>query len=149
MSGSIVGRAFLRLTKGRLTGAGASKHCFTFVDLEDVEASRQGPASDQEYLTLFLERPYISHAGPETEKQIKRSFIDLARRKSEELGAVLVLSIAYREDCGAGFAQTHFDIYISKSKAGMQYLDSLDGPATATKEGSYGSNTFLVQGNSV
>ena len=144
LNGSIVGRAFLRLTKGRLAASSASEHRFTFVDLEDVEASRQGPASDQEYLTLFLERPYISHAGPETEEQIKRSFIDLARRKSEELSAALVLSTDYRGDCGAGFAQTHFDIYISKSKAGMQYLDSLDGPAAATKEGSYKTNTFLV-----
>ena len=66
-------------------------------------------------------------------------------RKAAELGAVLVLSLDYRGNCGASFAQTHFDLYISKSKAGIQYLDSLDGPAAAIKEGSYGTNTFLIQ----
>ena len=115
------------------------------MDLEDVEGSRHSPVSGQEYLTLFLERLYISHVGPETEKQIKRGFIELTRRKSEELGAVLVLSIDYCGECGADFAQTHFDIYISKSKAGIQYLDSLDGPATVTTEGSYKANTFLIR----
>lgn len=145
LNGRIVGRAFLRLTKGRLTGTGATEQRFTFVDLEDVEGSRHSPVSGQEYLTLFLERLYISHVGPETEKQIKRGFIELTRRKSEELGAVLVLSIDYCGECGADFAQTHFDIYISKSKAGIQYLDSLDGPATATTEGSYKANTFLIR----
>ena len=35
-------------------------------------------------------------------------------------------------------------MYISKSKAGEQYLDSLDGSNTVDKEGSYKKNKFLV-----
>lgn len=144
LEGRIVGRAFLRLTKGRMKGPDEAEPQFTFVDLEDVEASRQGPVSKHEFLTLFLERPYISRVNSEMENQIMQSFVDLALCKSEELGTVLVLSMDYHGSCGASFAQTKFDIYISKFKAGMQYLDSLDGSATATKGGSYGTNTFLI-----
>lgn len=143
--GRIVGRAFLRLTKGRLTGASSSEKRFTFVDLENVNSSRQEPVLDQEYLTLFLERPYISRVGPELKERIMQIFVALAQRKANEIGTILVLSLDYRGNCGKTFAQTQFDIYISKSKAGMQYLDSLDGPATVSTEGSYKANTFLVQ----
>lgn len=55
LNGRIVGRAFLRLTKGRLTGTGATEQRFTFVDLEDVEGSRHSPVSGQEYLTLIFD----------------------------------------------------------------------------------------------
>lgn len=143
--GRIVGRAFLRLTKGRLTGGNSSDGRFTFVDLEDVKSSRQESAAGHETLTLFLERPYTSHAGPELKTQVVQAFVALAQRKAAEMGTVLVLSLDYRDDCGASFARTQFDIYISKSKAGMQYLDSLDGQATVSTEGNYKANTFLVQ----
>lgn len=145
LEGRIVGRAFLRLTKGRMTDSNETKDRFTFVDLEHIKSSRQGPVSNGESLTLFLERPYTSHVNSEMEAQIMRSFVALAQKKSKELGAALVLSVDYRGNSGTSFAQTHFDIYISKSKAGIQYLDSLDGPAEASKEGSYRANTFLVQ----
>lgn len=145
LGGRIVGRAFLRLTKGRMMISDVTAPKFTFVDLEDVTASRQNSTSNQELLTLFLERPYISHVNSEMKSWVMRCFVALAQRKAAELGAVLVLSLDYRGNCGASFAQTHFDLYISKSKAGIQYLDSLDGPAAAIKEGSYGTNTFLIQ----
>lgn len=146
--GRIAGRAFLRLTKGRLTGGDASDNRFTFVDLEDVKSSRQGPASGHERLTLFLERPYISGVGPEIQQQIMQVFVALAQRKAAKMGTVLALSLDYQESCGKSFARTQLAIYISKSKAGTQYLDSLDGPATVSTEGSYKANTFLVQGTS-
>lgn len=145
LGGRIVGRAFLRLTKGRMMISDVTAPKFTFVDLEDVTASRQNSTSNQELLTLFLERPYISHVNSEMKGWVMRCFVALAQRKAAELGAVLVLSLDYRGNCGASFAQTLFDLYISKSKAGIQYLDSLDGPAEAIKEGSYGTNTFLIQ----
>ena len=53
--------------------------------------------------------------------------IDLARRKADELGTMLVLSTDYRVDKLEDFTQTRFNIFISKTKAGTQYLDSLDG----------------------
>lgn len=146
MDGRIVGRAFLRLTKGRLTGSTAKggDNDFNFVDLEDIAASRHMKSSELEELTLFLERPYISGVGPEQEKQVCELLIELACAKADDLGTTLVLSRDYHP-VKQNFTQTLFDIYISKSKAGEQYLDSLDGPASVSAEGSYKANSFLIR----
>ena len=145
LNGRIVGRAFLRLTKGRLTGAdapaGDEVSGFTFVDLEADADARP----EREKLTLFLERPYISGVGPEVKQQIIHLFAELAGRKADALDTMLVLSADYRSGGLAGFTQTRYALYISKSKAGAQYLDSLGGQATVSTEGSYRANTFLVR----
>ncbi len=83
--------------------------------------------------------------GPEVREKVQAAFVDLAAQKADEMDVMLVLSRDYRDSCGTGFAQTRYDIYISKSKAGRQYLDSLDGEAAVTKEGSYKANTFLIR----
>ena len=146
LDGRIVGRAFLRLTKGRLTGEVAEKDTsnFNFVDLENIAASRHMKSSEDEELTLFLERPYISGVGPKQEAQAHELLIELACAKADDLGTMLVLSRKYHP-VKQSFTQTLFDIYISKSKAGEQYLDSLDGPASVDTEGSYKANSFLVR----
>lgn len=147
LDGRVVGRAFLRLTKGRLTGADvpeADDSGFTFVDLERPEARPVRPR-EREGLTLFLERPYISGVGPEVSRSIMRMFTELAERKAGELDTMLVLSSDYRNHIPSGFTWTKYAVYISKSKAGAQYLDSLGGQATVSAEGSYKSNTFLVR----
>lgn len=147
MDGEIVGRACIRLTKCCLTGAPKSRKepagKFSFVDLEDVndppDARHQG-----ETLALFLERPYNSGLSPEKQIQVNGLFVKLAQQKSEALGAMLVLSLDYREAAKEGFAQTYLHLYISASKAGGQYLDSLGGKAEVSSEGSYKKNTFLL-----
>ena len=75
-------------------------------------------------------------------------FVELAGRKADELDTMLVLSEDYRKKDMPGFTWTKYTIYISKSKAGSQYLDSLGGQATVSSEGSYKSGSFLVR-NSV
>lgn len=146
LNGRIVGRAFLRLTKGRLTGSDVPEddNGFTFVDLERPEA-RQARPREREGLALFLERPYISGAGPEAARQVMRTFVELAGRKADQLDTALVLSSDYRGEAGPGFTWTKYAVYISKSKAGAQYLDSLGGQATVSAEGSYKANTLLVR----
>ena len=145
LNGRIVGRAFLRLTKGRLTGADvpADNSGFTFVDLEHPDARSERP-KEREGVTLFLERPYISGVGPEVARRVMRMFVELAGRKASELDTMLVLSADYRGEAGPGFTWTKYAVYISKSKAGAQYLDSLGGQATVSAEGSYKANRFLV-----
>ena len=147
VDGRIVGRAFLRLTKGRLTGADAPSgdSGFTFVDLENVKATRPERTREREGLTLFLERSYIASVGPETEQKIKRLFIQLAERKADALDTMLVLSADYRDKNMRGFTRTRYAVYISKSKAGAQYLDSLGAQAEVSSEGSYKANNFLVR----
>ena len=146
LNGRIIGRAFLRLTKGRLTGSDvpADNSGFTFVDLEHPDARSERP-KEREGVTLFLERPYISGVGPEVARRVMRMFVELAGRKASELDTMLVLSADYRGEAGPGFTWTKYAVYISKSKAGAQYLDSLGGQATVSAEGSYKANTFLVQ----
>lgn len=141
-NGRIVGRAFLRLTKGRM--ADQKDSGFSFVDLEDITASRGGNGTGEQ-VVLFLERPYISGVGPEAKAEVVCQMIELAKRKADALGVLLVLSREYAGDKPQGFTQTRLCLYISKSKGGAQYLDSLDGEATVLKEGSYSANTFLVK----
>ena len=148
LDGRVVGRAFLRLTKGRLTDSAAASGSFTFVDLEHIKATRP-EQQELEGLTLFLERPYISDVGPEVSQNILRMFVELAGRKADELDTMLVLSADYRKECRSGFAWTQYAIYISKSKAGAQYLDSLGGQATVDSEGRYESGNFLVRSSSI
>lgn len=146
LNGRVVGRAFLRLTKGRLTGADIPDDDtgFTFVDLERPDARPARPR-EREGLTLFLERPYISGAGPDVSRDIMRMFVELAEGKANELDTMLVLSADYRSHAPSGFTWTKYAVYISKSKAGAQYLDSLGGQAAVSAEGSYKANTFLVR----
>ena len=143
--GRIVGRACIRLTKCCLNGAG--ENCkgpagkLSFVDLETAPEKRhQG-----ERLALFLEHPYSSGLNLEDELQMKTLFVKLVRQKAEMLGALLVLSLDYRAAATGDFAQTSLHLYISASKAGGQYLDSLGGKAEVSSEGSYKKNTFLVE----
>ena len=141
LDGRIIGRAFLRLTKCRRTSAGGGG--LSFADLETGGTSQ--PEQAEEPVTLFLERPYISGAGPEAKEQAVKALVELAKRKAEELGVLLVLSQDYGVYQPRGFTQTRLHIYISKSKGGAQYLDSLDGEAAVYKEGSYLANRFLIQ----
>lgn len=144
-SGRIVGRACIRLTKCRITGTkkkGAVSQ-FDFVDLEDIAGSRE-QKHDDEWVTLFLERPYISDVGPRERREIEALFITFARQKAEDMGTMLVLSMDYSGASPEGFVQTRLSVYISASKAGEQYLDSLGGQASVSNQGSYGENRFLV-----
>lgn len=146
--GQIVGRACIRLTKCCLTGAPKDRKVparrFSFVDLEEANSPLDKQHQD-ERLALFLERPYICGINPKEQLLVNAVFVALARQKAEALGAVLVLNLDYREAAKEGFAQTSLHLYISASKAGGQYLDSLGGAAAVSSEGSYKKNVFLVE----
>lgn len=135
--GQVIGRACIRLTKCCLSGTGQQIGAgFHFVDLED---SRK-----DERVTLFLERTYHGGATLEDRKQIGTMFIELVQRKAQEMGTMLVLSMDYCDTAPESFAQTRLSLYISASKAGEQYLDSLGGSASVSSEGSYRSGNFLM-----
>lgn len=146
--GRIVGRACIRLTKcclkADLKNQKEPSNKFTFVDLEaascPLEERHRG-----EQLTLFLEHPYYSGLNPQDKLQAETLFIKLVQQKAEMLGALLVLSMDYRVTASEAFAQTSLHLYISASKAGGQYLDSLGGMAEISSEGSYKRNSFLVK----
>ena len=66
--------------------------------------------------------------------------------KAEKLGARLVLSSSYKNVLeNKNYVLTNFYMYISASKNGSQYLDSLGGAAGVSASGSYTCNTFLLE----
>jgi hypothetical protein len=136
MDGKIVGRAVLRLTKGRFDDTNA---LFTFVDL-----TNQGVCG--EHVTLFLERIYTSGISDSTVRKAKALLIRLVEAKAARLKALPVLSRYYDDVAvSAGYCKMEYSMYISKSKAGKQYLDSLGGYASASNEASYKTCEFYLQ----
>ena len=72
--------------------------------------------------------------------------VALATQKAEELDAVAVLSNQYRGCYPSGrYVSAPIYIYISKSKNGRQYLDSLGGAAVTLAEEQYKQESFFVE----
>ena len=70
----------------------------------------------------------------------------LIKEKAEKIGARLVLSSSYKNVLeNKNYVLTNFYMYISASKNGSQYLDSLGGAAGVSASGSYTCNTFLLE----
>jgi len=144
INGKIVARAMIRLTKGMYNYGFNSNTSLSFVDIENPNIEDQNIYNKEEYLTLFLERLYIAGVSSNEEKNIKKLIISLLEEKAKCLNALLVLSRSYADIVEKDYLNTKYYMYISKSKAGSQYLDSLNGQATVTDEGEYKYNTFLI-----
>lgn len=140
INGRIVARAMVRLTKGSYKKANNAK-TLSFVDVENNNSIVE---ENREYLTLFLEKAYISGIPASEEKNIKKLFINLLETKAKEMNALLVLSTYYAYDIEDEYIKTRYYMYISRSKSSSQYLDSLDGQASVTDEGQYKVNNFLI-----
>lgn len=144
INGKIVARAMIRLTKGMYNYGFNSNTSLSFVDIENPNIEDQNTYNKEEYLTLFLERLYIAGVSSNEEENIKKLIISLLEEKAKCLNALLVLSRSYTDIVEKDYLNTKYYMYISKSKAGSQYLDSLNGQATVTDEGEYKYNTFLI-----
>ena len=142
MNGKIVARAMVRLTKGSYTRVKGNFKSLTFVDVEN-DAEKENN-DNQEKLTLFLERPYISGISENSETTVKKLFVKLLEEKAKKMDALLVLSNDYCEINDEQFVSTLYYMYISKSKSSSQYLDSLSGQATVSDVGEYKANNFLI-----
>ncbi|MBQ9167248.1 MAG: hypothetical protein IJX67_02425 [Oscillospiraceae bacterium] len=145
MDGKLAGRAMLRLTKGcEKANTNPKRRHLEFADLRsDQSAPRH---QDCEEMVLFLERSYVSGIDERMENTVNRLFIALAEKKAAELGIRLVLSHHYVQSVsGMGYASMNYALYISQSKAGYQYLDSLGGQCSARNECSYTNNLFLLK----
>lgn len=141
-NGRPVGRAMLRLTKGR---AGKNKDG-TSLEFADLRGGTTGLHENVEELVLFLERPYITCVGNQIKKQIMLEFMKLALAKAQEMNARPVFSQDYASLApDLRFVSMPYYLRISNSKGGCQYLDSLGGSSSTSSEGSYRSNLFLLQ----
>lgn len=144
-NGIVVARAIIRLTKGafRSQSHDPERTSLEFADLCAEKKTIQN--TEKEYLTLFLERPYFSGLNENEQIEIEKAFASLIETKAANIGAQPVLSLEYYGvNDQKKYVRMPYYLYISKSKGGNQYLDSLSGPATLSSEGSYKVSQFLI-----
>ena len=139
----IVARACIRLTKGAFQKP--TELMLSFADLAGENTTESGRIVSEK-LVLFLEHIYTSGLKKSEETAAKEMVVALATQKAEELDAVAVLSNQYRGCYPSGrYVSAPIYIYISKSKNGRQYLDSLGGAAVTLAEEQYKQESFFVE----
>lgn len=141
-NGQIVFRAMIRLTKGSYVGDRMRKR----IQFADLSGAGKPKEEEGEELVLFLERYYEKNLAYEEQDQAVYLAFVAAKEKAKKLGARLVLSCYYQDDVKTKeYIKNNYYLYISKSKNGSQYLDSLYGEASVSDSGDYSSNIFLVE----
>lgn len=143
IDGQIVARAMIRLTKGTYKNIKSSQ-TLEFVDLENLENVVNTEKSTNERLTIFLEKAYVYGISDKLKQKVEKMFIKVVQSKANKINALLVLSNYYLKLVNENYISTRYYMYISKSKAGSQYLDSLNGQASVSDEGQYKANNFLI-----
>lgn len=139
----IVGRACIRLTKGAFQRP--ADFDFSFADLAQEQPAGKMGDSD-EMLILFLERIYTSGLNDQDAETAMKMAVSLVTQKAAAIGAVAVLARRYlgcyeRDQ----YVASQFYVYISKSKNGQQYLDSMGGAAVTSHKEQYTGAVFLVE----
>lgn len=136
INGTCVARAILRLTKGSYK-EGESR--FADCELKFAEIKENGNLetssgnSKDEHITVFLEKMYSAGINTATIYEVQTLFVDHAMKKAEMLDAECVISTNYCKGVKE-MPYTSYRMYISRSKAGNQYLDSLGGSASVSSE---------------
>ena len=141
-NGQVVFRAMIRLTKGSYVGDRMRKK----IQFADLSGAGKPKEEEGEELVLFLERYYEKKLTDEELDQAVNFATTAAKEKAKKLGARLVLSCYYQDDVKTKeYIKSNYYLYISKSKNGSQYLDSLYGEASVSDSGDYSSNIFLLE----
>lgn len=141
-NGQVVFRAMIRLTKGSYVGDRMRKK----IQFADLSGAGKPKEEEGEESVLFLERYYEKNLTNEEMDQAVYLAFMAAKEKAKKLGARLVLSCYYQDDVKTKeYLKSNYYLYISKSKNGSQYLDSLYGEASVSASGDYSSNIFLVE----
>ena len=141
-NGQVVFRAMIRLTKGSYVGDRMRKK----IQFADLSGAGKPKEEEGEEPVLFLERYYEKNlTNEEMDQAVYLAFV-AAKEKAKKLGARLVLSCYYQDDVKTKeYIKSNYYLYISKSKNGSQYLDSLYGEASVSDSGDYSSNIFLLE----
>ncbi|MCI9491387.1 MAG: hypothetical protein HFG97_15610 [Dorea sp.] len=139
-------RAIIRLTKGTFYRTEGKRQGLQFADLTQEDTREGAEKVRKEHLTLFLERPYFKGISEDKEKEAVWLVVEALKKKAKQLHAELVLSDTYKRFAleEKQFIPAKYYMYISESKNGEQYLDSLGGMAGARREGSYKEGYFLI-----
>lgn len=133
----LIGRAILRLTK--ITDENVltkeSNHLeFGFRDIE-TDGYINPIKDDSEKTVLFLERLYTSYTGSQLH-DITKIILDLLKEKATDMELPLYLSSGYNLS-SLETKKVETNMFISHSKNGKQYLDSLGGSANSSVGGTY------------
>ena len=139
----VVARACIRLTKGAFQRP--ADFDFSFADLaQEQPTGKMIPADER--LVLFLERIYTCSLNDEETRTVMKMAVSLVTQKAAAIGAVAVLARNYL-DCydRDQYISSQFYVYISKSKNGQQYLDSMGGAAVTSHKEQYKGAVFLIE----
>lgn len=145
-NGSIIGRAVIRLTKSANRVVDHDS-VLEFTDVTE-EHERQETVEEPviETPVLFLERCYSGVQG-NGRVELEAAMIRFVAEKAKEMGCELIIASDYTKEslsvCDTlDFKSSRRFIFITKSKAGDQYLDSFGGVYSNKKYGSHRENMF-------
>ena len=102
-----------------------------------------------EFLVIFLEKGYFSGISKAFEIEMRKKIIEHVEKKAINMGVVSAFSEDYNIALidSDKYISQNFDMFISHSKAGKQYLDSLGGRTSISNEGKYYSGRFILPVN--
>ena len=131
----VVARAILRLTKTKTQQSAESELGFVDIEKEFISDSPTNVDTADEKIVMFLERFYTTHTG-KARAQMIRAVMALAEMKAKDMKVDLLYARTYNSERPYAEEVT-VPIYISRSKNGNQYLDSLGGEANEEGGGKY------------
>lgn len=145
-NGSIIGRAVIRLTK-TVNRVVDQDSVLKFTDVtEEHEKQEITEEPVIETPVLFLERCYSGVQG-NGRVELEATLIRFVSEKAKEMGCELIIASDYIKGSLSEAGASDFEpdrrfIFITKSKAGDQYLDSFGGVYSNKKYDSHRENVF-------
>lgn len=133
----LVGRALLRLTK-----AVCNTDAKYTSDVSFTDVSSNVPSKEKEELVLFLEKAYFSGINEKKEALCVKHLLHFLQQKAGTMHITKIMFSTmydkYMNLCAiTDYSSTNCAVYISRSKSGVQYLDSFSGFNDISKEGKY------------
>lgn len=130
----IVGRAILRFSKTCENKMGKS---LRFIDIVEDNIEKETDMKNNEKLILFLEKAYIGNISNVYYNRVMSEIIALSLLKAKNMGVTCLISNYYRDALDDQYYKKASNIFITRSKNGKQYLDSLQGVNKVDKEATY------------
>ena len=137
-NGKVIARAIIRFTKTSLRKENNTSD-FSFVDLDKLENGgyEEQERKTKENFVVYVEKIYTSVY--EDSDIIRELIVELIAEKTKEMGVEMLMSFSFDSEKTKSVRRY---MYISKSKNGYQYIDSLSGEQGPNSGGTYMRSTF-------
>lgn len=137
MDNVLVGRALLRLTKAMF-----DKDAKSVLDVSFTDVSSNVSSNEKEHLILFLEKAYFSGINEKKQVLCVKHLLNFLKQKANAMHITKIMFSTmydkYMNLCDiTDYSSVDCAVYISRSKSGVQYLDSFSGYNDISKEGQY------------